>query len=52
MVDVWEEGTWKIGVTLEKTEYFVYKTVCAQYFRYKHPWSHILYSKHWNFLIV
>ena len=31
MVDVWEEGTWKIGVTLEKTEYFVYKTVCAQY---------------------
>ena len=33
--------------TVEKIEYFVYNTVCAQYFRYKHPWTYILYSKQW-----
>jgi hypothetical protein len=31
--------------TFEKVEYFVYNSVRAQYFRYKHPWTHILYSK-------
>ena len=33
--------------TVEKIEYFVCNTVCAQYFRYKHPWTYILYSKQW-----
>jgi hypothetical protein len=31
----------------ENTLEFVYNTVCAQYFRYKHLWTHILYSKQW-----
>jgi hypothetical protein len=31
--------------TLEKNKYFVYNTVCSQYFRYTHPWTYILYSK-------
>ena len=32
---------------LEEIEYFVYNTACAQYFRYMHPWTHILDSKQW-----
>jgi hypothetical protein len=31
--------------TIEKIEYFVYNSVYTQYFSYKHPLTHILYSK-------
>ena len=38
---------WPAENTLDKIEYFDYNNVGSQYFRYKHPWTHILYSKLW-----
>ena len=32
---------------LDEIEYSVYNSACAQYFRYMHPLTHILYSKQW-----